>query len=32
VLIELLGEREVNYQQMRSEDDFRKYVHELFNS
>jgi hypothetical protein len=32
VLIELLGKREVDYQRMRSEDDFRKYLHELFNS
>jgi hypothetical protein len=32
VLIELLGKRKVDYQRMRSEDDFRKYLHELFNS
>lgn len=32
VLIELVGNREVDYQRMRSEDDFRKYLHELFNS
>jgi hypothetical protein len=32
VLIEVLGGREVEYQQVRSEDDFRKYVHELLNS
>jgi Arc/MetJ-type ribon-helix-helix transcriptional regulator len=32
VLIELLGEKEVDYQRIRSEDDFRKYLHELFNS
>ena len=32
VLIELVGKREVDYQRMRSEDDFRKYLHELFNS
>jgi hypothetical protein len=29
VLIEVLGSREVEYQRVRSEDDFRKYVHEL---
>ena len=32
VLIEVLGSREVEYQRVRSEDDFRKYVHELLNS
>jgi hypothetical protein len=32
VLIELLGDREVDYQRIRSEDDFRKYLNELFNS
>ena len=32
VLIEVLGDREVEYQRVRSEDDFRKYVRELFNS
>jgi hypothetical protein len=32
VLIELLGDREVDHQRIRSEDDFRKYLHELFNS
>jgi hypothetical protein len=32
VLIELLGEKEVDYQRIRSEDDLRKYLHELFNS
>ncbi len=32
VLIELLGDREVDYQRIRSEDDFRKYLHVLFNS
>ena len=32
VLIELLGDKEVDHQQIRSEDDFRKYLHELFNS
>jgi hypothetical protein len=32
VLIELLGKREVDYQRIKSEDDFRKYLHELFNS
>jgi len=32
VLIEVLGDNEVDYQRIRSEDDFRKYVHELFNS
>jgi hypothetical protein len=32
VLIEVLGNREIEYQRMRSEDDFRKYLHELFNS
>jgi hypothetical protein len=32
VLIELLGEKEVDHQRIRSEDDFRKYLHELFNS
>jgi hypothetical protein len=32
VLIEVLGNREVEYQRVRSEDDFRKYVHELLNS
>jgi hypothetical protein len=31
-LIEVLGGREVEYQRVRSEDDFRKYVHELLNS
>jgi hypothetical protein len=31
-LIELLGDKEVNYQQIRSEDDFRKYLHELLSS
>jgi hypothetical protein len=28
----VLGDNEVDYQRIRSEDDFRKYVHELFNS
>ena len=32
VLVELLGDREVDYQRIRSEDDFRKYIHELFTS
>ena len=32
VLIEVLGGKEVEYQRVRSEDDFRKYVHELLNS
>jgi hypothetical protein len=32
VLIELVGKKEVDYQRMRSEDDVRKYLHELFNS
>lgn len=32
VLIELLGKKEVDYQRMRSGDDFRKYLHELLNS
>jgi Arc/MetJ-type ribon-helix-helix transcriptional regulator len=32
VLVELLGEKEVDHQRIRSEDDFRKYLHELFNS
>ena len=32
VLIEVLGGREMEYQRVRSEDDFRKYVHELLNS
>ena len=32
VLIEVLGNREVDYQRMRSEDDVRKYLHELLNS
>ena len=32
VLIELLGDKEVDHQRIRSEDDFRKYLHELFNS
>ena len=32
VLIEVLGGREVEHQRIRSEDDFRKYVHELLNS
>ena len=32
VLIEVMGDREVDYQRIRSEDDFRKYVHELMNS
>jgi hypothetical protein len=32
VLIEVLGGREVEHQRVRSEDDFRKYVHELLNS
>ena len=31
VLIELVGKKEVDYQRMRSEDDVRKYLHELFN-
>jgi hypothetical protein len=32
VLIELVGKREIDYQRVRSEDDFRKYLHELLNS
>jgi hypothetical protein len=32
VLIEVLGGREVEYRRVRSEDDFRKYIHELLNS
>jgi hypothetical protein len=32
VLIEVLGSRGVEYQRVRSEDDFRKYIHELLNS
>ncbi|MDQ3831592.1 MAG: hypothetical protein M3361_20305 [Candidatus Tectomicrobia bacterium] len=32
VLIEVLGNREVDYQRMRSEDDVRKYLHEMMNS
>jgi hypothetical protein len=32
VLIEVLGNREVEYQRVRSDNDFRKYVHELLNS
>jgi hypothetical protein len=32
ILIEMLGDREVDYQRIRSEDDFRNYLHELFNS
>jgi hypothetical protein len=32
VLIEVLGGREVEYQRVRSGDDFRKYVRELLNS
>ena len=32
VLIEVLGGRGVEYQRVRSEDDFRKYIHELLNS
>ena len=32
VLIESLGGKDVDYQRIRSEDDFRKYVHELLNS
>jgi Arc/MetJ-type ribon-helix-helix transcriptional regulator len=32
ILVELLGEKEVDHQRIRSEDDFRKYLHELFNS
>lgn len=32
VLIDLLGEKDVDYRRIRSEDDFRKYIHELFNS
>jgi hypothetical protein len=31
VLIEVLGGREIEYQRLRSEDDFRKLIHELFN-
>jgi hypothetical protein len=31
-LIELLGDKEVDHQRIRSEDDFRKYLHELLNS
>jgi hypothetical protein len=31
-LVELLGEKQVDHQRIRSEDDFRKYLHELFNS
>jgi hypothetical protein len=31
-LVELLGEKEVDHQRICSEDDFRKYLHELFNS
>jgi hypothetical protein len=32
VLIELLGKREADYHRIRSEDDFRKYIHELVNT
>jgi hypothetical protein len=32
VLTELLRDREVDYQRIKSESDFRKYIHELFNS
>jgi Arc/MetJ-type ribon-helix-helix transcriptional regulator len=32
ILVELLGEKEVDHQRIRSENDFRKYLHELFNS
>ena len=32
VLIEVLADREVEYQRISSEDDFRKYIHELLNS
>jgi hypothetical protein len=32
VVVELLGEKELDHQRIRSEDDFRKYLHELFNS
>ena len=32
VLIEVLGGKNVEYQRVRSEEDFRKYVHELLNS
>ena len=31
VLIEVLGDREIDFQRIRSKDDFRKYVHELLN-
>jgi hypothetical protein len=32
VLIEVLGGKDVEYQRVRSEDDFRKYIRELLNS
>jgi hypothetical protein len=32
VVIEQLDHKTVDYQRIRSEDDFRKYIHELFNS
>ena len=32
VVIEQLEYKTVDYQRIRSEDDFRKYIHELFNS
>ena len=32
VVIEVLGDREVEYQRIRSGDDFRKYVYELLSS
>ena len=32
VLIEVLGERDIDHQRIRSEADFRKYMHELMSS
>jgi hypothetical protein len=32
VVIEQLEHKTVDYQRIRSEEDFRKYIHELFNS
>lgn len=32
VVIEQLEYKTLDYQRIRSEDDFRKYIHELFNS
>jgi hypothetical protein len=32
VIIEQLEHKTVDHQRIRSEDDFRKYIHELFNS